>query len=425
MARLANGLLMASLAIALLLAGGAAALQSSELGVVLHVHRDGSLSMSVDASGTVPRGQAALDLVALATIGSDVIQFQALANGSLPEALEGSSIDAHFKMEGEAGGASASGYLRLRDPSGNSLEVRLEYLNFSLNASSAVGTVVGAVNVSAEGSAAAVVPWLAFLNKRLVDEMLAKANATWISAKDVEVTVRGSSAEVRFSLECNLSAANATRPAGAAPGLELRRLELNMSAAGASFALNLSGTLRGNVNALLNAISSTNLGDMAKGVLGREGIGPQKFDKALELIREFSENFEVLPSSASLNLSTTKDGFARLHLETPKFVKRNATRPEDSLAALQGLLEELLEDVGLANAARVGDYRIGIAAEPGVKVTLNGSEVSEVPLGNLSSLRVEIVGGQGQLPLAAAAGLAVAGAAAAAAYVLARRGRAR
>lgn len=91
-------------------------------------------------------------------------------------------------------------------------------------------------------------------------------------------------------------------------------------------------------------------------------------------LRASLEEAEGIPSTALLIID----------LKTPRVVRKGATTPADTLKALSNMTVILLR------APALGNVTLSVFLEEGVKVKLNGVEVKEVALKDVSALKVAL-----------------------------------
>lgn len=112
-----------------------------------------------------------------------------------------------------------------------------------------------------------------------------------------------------------------------------------------------------------------------------------------DIVREFSENFDIAPSKASVNITLDSRGI-KLEMLTPRIVKKGSTSPSDTLHALQDYVSSSLDQLAKAGLAidreNIMSYEASIVTEEGVHVKCNQTSVSSISLNELENCTVEV-----------------------------------
>lgn len=113
----------------------------------------------------------------------------------------------------------------------------------------------------------------------------------------------------------------------------------------------------------------------------------QALGRGGELLDDFTEKFVIKPSSLRVSARVDATGTA-LEFKTPKLAKRDAQDSSETLRALYEYAVDLFEQLGLDEDGRLRETRVAIVPEEGVKVRVNGTEVTEVKFGELEKAEV-------------------------------------
>jgi hypothetical protein len=184
---------------------------------------------------------------------------------------------------------------------------------------------------------------------------------------------------------------------------------IEASSNGSSVTLNidLKETVRGDVNGLLNRISS--LTGLLTNTYSPLAQLPNPTAGLFNLLMEFSRAFRILDSKGNIT-AVFEGGVVRVEFNTPRILGRNATSPTETLKALHDFIYQAYASLPQAMGAKTPVGRtltFRVEAEPGVVVELNGTQVSEVALDDLPNLQVSTQAQAGTAVVALAVGVAV------------------
>jgi len=259
----------------------------------------------------------------------------------------------------------------------------------------------------------------ALLYLPLVESWLRGQSALGVSINRFTTTLEGSRATIVFDI-----VANNTR---LAESLNVTSdLNLNATTPPVTLEVRIEATNRLLLEAVFSVGGDVNtyLGDVARVIealsnstgsptMEIPGLGRIDLSRVLTVLREV----EFKPSHASLNV--TSDPATRrliIGFETPRFIRRNSTI-EDTIKWLYNTATTVVA------SEKLGDARVGITREQGVKTLLNNTPVDEVEFNQLPMLKVVVEEPWTQLVtqlevIGVAAAVAVAGALV---YMLMRR----